>query len=279
MSARAARLLRAGVVLAILGTLAAAAAAPTWHLMGEVATRPPEIPLAPPPRERASPDIAPIEAVGLFGTAAGPEPEGPAEATGLALVLRGVVLNADPALSYALISDEDSTRAYRPGEAVGPEATLLEVGPRQVVLDVAGRREALAFPEPGGAGPAAPAATSGVARLRAVIEGGESSAPTPETTDDYVELWRERIRRNPGEVLDAIGLIPDERGYIVAPEHDAGVRRAGLRAGDLVTSVNGKPVGDVERDRELYDEVAASDQARIEIERDGRSIVMTFPLR
>ena len=79
--------------------------------------------------------------------------------------------------------------------------------------------------------------------------------------------------------MDAIGLIPVENGYRVAEQHDSGVGLAGLRADDVVTSVNGQAVGDVERDRQLFDEVAASGQARIEVRRDGRSLVMTFPLR
>ena len=92
-------------------------------------------------------------------------------------------------------------------------------------------------------------------------------------------MWRDRITANPGEVLTAIGLIPTAEGYVIADEHDSGVGRAGLRSGDLIRSVNGQQVGDVERDRQLYDDVAASGTARIEIVRDGRSILMSFPLQ
>jgi len=43
--------------------------------------------------------------------------------------------------------------------------------------------------------------------------------------------------------------------------------------------VNGQSVGDVDKDRALYDVIAESGQARIEIERDGRTIMMSFPLQ
>ncbi|KZZ62765.1 hypothetical protein A3764_00950 [Sulfitobacter sp. HI0129] len=92
-------------------------------------------------------------------------------------------------------------------------------------------------------------------------------------------MWRERIRANPAEVLDTIGLVPTDNGYRIADEHDTGVSRAGLQAGDVVTTVNGQAVGNVEQDRALYDSVAASGIARIEVERNGKTIVMSFPLQ
>jgi len=101
----------------------------------------------------------------------------------------------------------------------------------------------------------------------------------PVTTQDYIDMWRDRIIANPAEVLDTIGLVPGEKGYTIAEKHDVGVNRAGLRAGDIVTSVNGESVGNVDQDRELYDVIAASGLARIEVERNGRTIVMSFPLQ
>jgi general secretion pathway protein C len=131
---------------------------------------------------------------------------------------------------------------------------------------------------------------AGLGRLQALVASQTAGAETadapeddqdsgPETPQDYIDMWRERIRQNPAEVLDSIGLIPTDEGYRIADDHDSGVGRAGLLAGDLVTRVNGQTVGDVDSDRRLYDEVAASGLAQIEIERDGRLISMSFPLR
>ncbi len=92
-------------------------------------------------------------------------------------------------------------------------------------------------------------------------------------------MWRSRIIANPKQVLDTIGLVRTDDGYRIAEQHDSGVARAGLRAGDLVRTVNGQQVGDLDSDRRLYDEVAASGLARIEVDRDGETITMSFPLR
>ena len=69
----------------------------------------------------------------------------------------------------------------------------------------------------------------------------------------------------------AIGLVPTGDGYRIAERRDGLLDLAGLRAGDVVAGVSGQVVGDVERDGQLIDEVAASGLARIEVPRDGRT--------
>ncbi len=217
-------------------------------------------------------------------SARAPKPQAPvAEETSLDLILEGVVVRSDPAQSSALISHRSDTRSYGPGESIDGVARLISVAATQVVIEVDGREQTLSFPRPGDGDAAAPvAATTGVGRLRAAIAAPDPAAAStdqPETTDDYIKLWRDRITANPQEVLDQIGLISTENGYRIAEQHDSGVDRAGLRTGDLVRSVNGQAVGNVDRDRKLYDQIAASGMARVEVERDGRTIVLSFPLR
>ncbi|WP_170311875.1 type II secretion system protein N [Sulfitobacter sabulilitoris] len=277
-------LLRAVGGMLVMGSLAVAAAPLVWHSFGETALLPRDLPAprgdipAPEPVNTAS-----IIALAPFGATV-PEQGRPAAAqeTTLELTLQGVLLDRDPARSVALIRVEGTAAAYLPGDTITTAATLLEVAEAQVLIDVNGQRQTLSFPGPEArSAPATTAAQSGLDRLRALALGSSSAAaaPQPRTTDDYIDMWRERIKRNPGQVLTDIGLIASENGYIIADKHDIGVRRAGLKPGDLVTSVNGRQVGDVERDRKLYDEIAASGNARIEVQRDGRSIVMSFPLR
>ncbi len=285
MIARLASPLRATTALAVLLSLGIAAAPVFWHLRGHSGALPAPIDRAPdtaaPAAEPA--DIGPILALAPFGEVAAPVPEqGPIGETTLDLVLHGVVVRDDPAASTAFIGQGGTTLGYHPGDRIGDRAMLVEVTQVHVVLEVDGELQTLSFPDPTATGGAVAAPVApGTDRLRAAIAGQTSAAAAapPETTDDYIEMWRDRITQNPGEVLDAIGLIPTENGYRIADEHDSGVSRAGLRAGDLVTSVNGQTVGDVTRDRKLYDEVAASGLARIEIQRDGRTITMSFPLR
>lgn len=66
---------------------------------------------------------------------------------------------------------------------------------------------------------------------------------------------------------------------MIAESHDVGVKLAGLKSGDLVRSVNGQTVGNPDDDRRFYDRIAASGQARLEVERNGRILTFSFPLR
>ena len=279
MTAAATRPLLALVVLGVLASLAWAAAGVTWHVAGFASVAPAEAP-APAITAADAPatDIGPALALAPFGTAPPPPAAVRETETALDLVLRGVVVQADPALSSALIGHGSQTDSYRPGDSVADQATLISVATDKVVLDVNGKRETLSFPRVGDAAGAAPA-PGGVGALEAAVSAAAVSDAPPTTPEDFINLWRERISANPQDVLDEIGLIPTENGYRIADVHDSGVGRAGLRAGDLVTRVNGQAVGNVEQDRKLYEDVAASGLARIEVQRDGRTIVMSFPLR
>ena len=269
-------------LLVMLGLIAASAAPVVWHWQGDFAA-----PAA--PQDRTAPaqaastlppaDIDPILALAAFGT----PPEVAVDATPigettLALTLLGVVLRSEPAQSRALIANAGTSGQYGPGDTITDRAKLVEVATDHVILDVEGTLQTLSFPTPETADQAQVPVLTGTERLTAAITA-QSEPAEPETTQDYIDLWRERIIANPGEVLTAIGLIPTPEGYVIAEQHDSGVGQAGLRAGDLVKTVNGQAVGNVEQDRQLYDDVAASGMARIEIERDGRTIVMSFPLQ
>ena len=280
------------VTLGALGSIAAAAAPVAWHL-GGWSTAMPERPVAAAAVDLPEPEPVQIDTIldlAPFGVVeAPPEPDVPIGETTLDLVLHGVVVQEDPAASMAFIGHEGASEGYRPDDMIADRARLVEVAADHVVLDVEGELQTLSFPEPGDAAPSAETggATSGPDRLRELVAaqtqgGGAEAVPQdegPQTTQDHIQLWRDRIRANPQEVLDAIGLIPTENGYRIAEQHDSGVGLAGLQAGDVVTSVNGQAVGDVEQDRALFDNVAASGLARVEVQRDGRTIVMSFPLQ
>lgn len=280
-------------VLGVLCSLAVAGGQVAWHVAGwSAAMAPPPGPAAPAlPVAAPPPDIGPILDLSPFGAVAVAAPVAPVTETTLDLVLRGVLLGTDPATSLAQIARQGETANYAPGDAVTGTARLVSVAVDHVVLDVGGQMQTLSFPETGLdlAAPAAPSvAQAGLDRLRDVLAAQAANPPPPRpepppaadpvTTQDQIALWRQRIIANPSEVLDAIGLIATPDGYMIAEDHDSGVALAGLRPGDLVRSVNGQAVGNVDRDRHLYDEVAASGQARIEVMRDGRMIVMSFPL-
>lgn len=268
-----------GLGAAVVLSLAGPAATLTWHLLGDSAVAPRPLPARGTDTEAPGPvDLSPVIALAPFG-AVPSEAAAPAQETRLDLVLHGVAISTDPSRSAAFIASEGRTERYHTGDAVAANVRLVAVEPDHVRIKTDGGEEVLSFPEAAeSGGDSASATLTGLERLRAATSGGGATA-APQSTEDHIDLWRQRIKRNPGEVLDTIGLVPGDNGYTIAEQHDSGVRKIGLKAGDLVTRVNGQAVGNVEKDKDLYDEIAASGVVRVEVERDGQAIVMTFPLR
>lgn len=263
---------------AVLLSMAHAAARVTWHTAGVTAGAPlGQVATAAAHAPEGAPDVELIVAFAPFGKIVEEaEPETVVEQTSLHLVLHGVVLADVRNDSIAYISGQGPTiRGYGVGDPIGSDVVLQEVFADRVVLDVGGRREVLSFPKRAEPGADLPAVR---AQMQAASAGGSLPA-AGSTPDEVIDFWRRRIAQNPGAVLDQLGLEATEEGYRIGTGAHAGVRRAGFKEGDLVASVNGKKVGEVESDRQLYEEVAASGRARVELIRDGRTIVMSFPLR
>lgn len=276
-----ARIERAAFGLAVAGlTLAVsiAAAELTWRLTGHGPIGPLAAAASPAPgAARPEIDLAPIRELAPFGRVV--QPAAPAEAvreTSLGLTLRGVLVASDPRRSTAVIEDaEREVGSYRVGDEVAG-ATVVDVERDVVALDVDGRRETLSFPEAGAK------AASGAAAIRAKLTGAgaSGSAPAANDPDAVITQYRRRIAQNPQAVLDDLGVEATEDGYRVGGSPSGGVRRAGLKAGDVVARVNGNPVGaDVESDRRLFDEIATSGRVRLEVVRDGGTVTLSFPLR
>tara|TARA_R110002012_G_scaffold322012_1_gene553512 strand:+ start:24721 stop:25599 length:879 start_codon:yes stop_codon:yes gene_type:complete len=279
--------------LCVTASLGIAAGPVFWHVMGQTSDKTAEVIFAVKSTSVAPASVDLVSAVALapFGSAEQKQqtPQTP-EVTTLDLALRGILLQTDPSLSFALISTDGNTLRYRTGDSIAGKAVLMKIDDRHVVLDVNGTRQILGFPNADMADlsvaqtPAEPTALSNLDRLQAALSVGSGSIeikdpPPPQTTEDYISMWRERIIRNPNQVLGEIGLLATVKGYIVDETHDPGVKLAGLKAGDRVARVNGQTVGNIEKDRKFFDEVAASGVARLEVVRDDKTFVLSFPLR
>lgn len=249
----------------------------TWHSAGYVQGQSVPVRTVRAKAPEAPPDLAPILTRHLFGAPVALEaPISVApEQTALDLVLHGVVLAGDRERSIAYISAAGKpAEGFAPGDRVAERAVVTAIREAEVLLEVDGRAEILGFPEQG--------TRAGANRVRANILAATNQGGLPangSTPDQAIEFWRQRIAANPQAVLDQLGLEATDKGYVVGERSHAGVRRAGFRPGDVVARVNGTAVGDVEADRRLYDEIAASGRARVELIRNGSPIILTFPLR
>jgi general secretion pathway protein C len=227
-----------------------------------------------PPAPEPPLSLDPILDLSPFGRPEEPDaPAAQAEETALDLTLHGVVIAAGSKSSRAIVSNAtEPPQAYAPGDRIAGVATLVAVEHDQIVLEVDGRRETLVFSDP------APQ-TETEAAPRALPPLPETAAPAPSDAALAIAEMRERFRDNPYRVLEDLGIEASEAGYRIGANPAEAVRRAGLRPGDIVDSVNGHRVGNVELDRRFFETVAATGQARVEVVRGDQRLVLSFPLQ
>ena len=283
------------VGLALLGSLLWASAQIAWHVAGHTTVLPVDITVPAANEVPATPtNVGAIAALAPFGSpvsARVQDGQGTTPAR-LNIALRGVLLDSDPARSRAFLHVDGDIGVYRLGDDVQSaelvrietETIALKSGADIVVVGFDGVETGPASSTEQIAEAATDSANDPFARLSAALVAGQGSvdlrdAPPPETTDDYINLWRDRISRNPQVAMKAVGVELVENGYRIKADPNIGVTLAGLRAGDVIAGLNGRSIGDLDRDRKLYDEVAAAGIARLEVIRDGQSLLLTFPLR
>lgn len=232
-------------------------------------------------------DLSAVLALAPFGRAVVSElpDRGSASAAIPELSLKGIFSATQADTSVALISVSDTQDFYRAGDPLSETLVIETVAADHVVVRSDSARLTLRFDAATEQSEAPPDSAIGAVdindRLRAAAIAAEQIARPgpPETTADYIAYWRRKIRKNPQEVLNKIGLEPTGDGYRIAQSHNRGVRLAGLQAGDLVRSINGKALGNPDEDRLAYDAIAASGQARLEVQRGDKVLTFSFPLR
>jgi general secretion pathway protein C len=256
------------------------------------AVAPPPVVMQAPPRQ-FTPDMA--AGWTLFGDAAAPvAASGPedAPATNLSLQLLGTFSTGNDRLAGAVICERGKDgELYRIGAMLPGGAVLEKVEATKVLLRRRGQLEALAFDSaPSSAGgdvaPAGLDMAGGFRNLRERLgqppdDGSEDDASS-RTREALTDL-SENLRANPEGVLSEFGLRPvsatQASGYVVGEGSNADMMKSlGLRPGDVVLSVNGKPLGSVRNDARLVDEVKASGEARVEIRRGSQTFTVNYPL-
>jgi len=238
-------------------------------------------------RATVSVDLDDILKAHLFGRAPNDEQARalqPTEETRLPLTLQGVFVAEPPSDSAAIIARKGQAgRLYAIGDDVPGNATLRAVQAEQVILLRAGQHETLTFPE--------------IKRFRRIqvspptvtaddgppLNAVPVNEPPPESAQELAERYRERLNDNPEKLLEELAMAPvsqgEAAGYRVGDLANLPyLSQTGLLAGDLILSVNGRPVGDVQADRSSINSLLASGSVRIEVQRGERRFFVTTSL-
>jgi general secretion pathway protein C len=239
-----------------------------WHGLGEFGAPAPGFTALAAPAPAAQ-TLDAILAFAPFGSAAPVAvPDAALPEAALGLTLLGLTVAVPTTASRAMIAGGDTPVAsYGIGSAINANVTLAEVFSDHVILLVGGQPQTLAFVTG-----TAQAGVTGFATDQVAIDPAQDA-------DAAVARYRAEILQDPQGVMDRLGLRATPNGYQIATTAPPAVMQAGFQPGDLVTTVNGQRVGDVAQDQQYIDQIVATGRATVEVQRDGQTIIMTFPLR
>lgn len=190
---------------------------------------------------------------GLDPFAGGPS-SGPVAATTLDLVLGGVRQDRATGRGSAFLGRSGQPQqVFAVGEEVAPGVRLAGIGFDHVLLDQGGQRTQLFLDQSTPAAAAAPSA--------AAAPPAPALAPIPQAARELASEFQATPRIEAGTVT----------GYAVAPGGSGERFRAlGLREGDVVVAVDGRPVASLGAD-DLRAGIGA-DSAMLEVERGGQRV-------
>lgn len=206
------------------------------------------------PRENPTVELATVLNAHLFGVA-GVQPGGTAPQTTMPLVLAGVIANKDPSKGQAIIGDSAaSAKLLAVGATIPGGARLNAVYGDRVLIDRNGRLETLMLPR------------------NPMKSGGFQAAPPPAAA-------AQGGRENGALLAGLVRVQPvfeqnKLSGYHIfpgGPHGNSAFTQLGLRAGDLITAINGTPLDDAGRAMEVLQTLSSSASATVTVQRNGQS--------
>lgn len=209
-----------------------------------------------------------------------------AKETKLALALWGVMASSDPELSYAIIEYQGKSDLYKVGDALpaGRNVLLSKVLADRVIIDNRGEFEAVflyddAKDKPGTAMPATNSNRPRVGQAKTIDKRGN-----PEITR-MASQYRQQLLTNPMSLLDVINITmaKDGQGNLLGYRVRPGKARKqfqtlGLKAGDIVTSVNGVSLDDPAKAMQLYQDLRSTTEAAFTIKRGNETVNLVIGL-
>lgn len=233
---------------------------------------------APPPQKKI--DLSSLQSKNIFGDSTGVVIEqekvdvdinGPK--TKLKLELAGVLVSSDPDKSTAIIANGSEQKVYQIGEVVpgGNNVKLAKVLPDKVILDNRGKFESLwLFTEDDFKKPTQRTSSRSSSRSSSRASGAIKKKISKDRVPKSInEVIRFSVYREEGKMM----------GYRIRPGRDRELFGSlGLKANDIVTSVNGVTVDDPQQIRQNYQALKTATEANLEILRDGEVLSINISL-
>lgn len=198
--------------------------------------------------------------------------------TSLNWVLKGVFADQDPGKGAAILTTQgQSERLYRVGADLPGNVRLDQVLADRVILARDGTLETLRLQRRAEQRSSNRSASNRAAPSRMVDIPSEDMGGTPRIDRD---AWTSDPQRFL-EVVSANPVMVDGQvyGLEVNPARNAReFAAAGLEAGDVIISVEGTPVGEINDYRDILQELGSSSSVSLYLERNGQPLSLTISL-
>src|SRR3984885_2687836 len=224
-----------------------------------------------PPVKHSGADIQTVVSAHLFGVPpAVTQDEGNAPQSAANLLLTGTIATQDPKHGVAIISEGGApSKLYSVSERVGG-ASLRSVYLDHVILDRGGALETLLLPRqlpPSGRPAVARRSPGGDPRTVAAVDNIRKMVQQDPNILD-------QVMRTVASYDNAAGKL---RGFRAYPGRNRAIfSKLGLKAGDLVTAINGTPLDDPQRSQDVFNTIQTSDHVTVTIERGGQKQDITL---
>lgn len=207
-----------------------------------------------------------------------PKVTGPVTETRLSFQLQGVFAASNDN-GFAVIARSKGAKGefFKINDNVFGQATLAQVLKDRVILNRNGRMEALKFDEGPTRGTSTIKVNKSVANAETKPRTNGRTLNMSGSVDSVIDSMREQARTDPAGLVRQMGLEATGQGYRVTRKARQ-LMAMGLKAGDMIISVNDMPVGDVSNDQLLVDQVLGSGEVKVEIQRGSRRFTIYPPM-
>lgn len=185
------------------------------------------------------------------------------------LLLVGVLATGDDKGLALIGNTRGRDKMYAVGSTLPGGAKVVEVLTSAVVIDVDGKLEKLLLRKPGAAG---------IRKLQGGTRSALVSNQDVRRTDSLASL-RDEVVNDPAQLIRLVAAKPvrrdgDQLGYKLSPRGDGKkiFKALGLRAGDVITGVNGVPLESHRNALAALESITQSSVIDLDIERRGRLI-------
>lgn len=207
-----------------------------------------------------------VPSAGATGAVNAPE-------TSLNLTLKGIFASANTRSSRALIAEPSGKeKPYAVGDDVPGGAVLHSIEEDRVILERSGRYETLNLERNKGAG-------GGTVNVNAIQA---PQAATGQATT--LAALRNEVLQDPSQAVQYMRLQPvyadgKLQGYRIYPGPNRDLfQKVGLRAGELVTSVNGVQLDDAAKAMQLLTDLKEVQELTLTLERAGQTRTLNLSL-